>query len=97
MTNPQVRALLATGVLQLGLFDDQPVEVTVGAKRYVLRCNPQTRARERAWRADQWARVRQWIETRNAAVAQSDRCEPAASLRGGQARLTNFNLRLLTG
>jgi aminoglycoside phosphotransferase (APT) family kinase protein len=34
-------------------------------KRYVLRCNPQTRARERARRADQWARVQAKITARN--------------------------------
>src|ERR1019366_4687551 len=58
LTDPQVRTLLQAGVLQLGLFEDQPAEVTVGTKRYVLRCNPQTQGRERARRADQWARVR---------------------------------------
>ena len=29
-------------------------QATVKSKRYVLRCDPQTQARERAWRADQW-------------------------------------------
>lgn len=92
LTDPQVRGLLKTGVLQLDLFDDAPAEVTVGAKRYVLRCNPQTRAREQARRADQWARVREWIQTRNAAVAAQPRCEAAASLRGAQARLKTYRL-----
>ncbi len=92
LTDPQVRALLQAGVLQLGLFEDQPAEVTVGAKRYVLRCNPQTQARERARRADQWARVRAWIEARNAAVAKSARCDPQSSLQGAQARVTQYRL-----
>jgi hypothetical protein len=92
LTDPQVRALLKAGVLQLGLFEDQPAEVTVGTKRYVLRCNPQTQARERARRADQWARVREWIEARNAAVTKSARCDPQSSLRGAQARVTKYRL-----
>jgi hypothetical protein len=92
LTDPQVRKLLQAGVLQLGLFEDQPAEVTVGHKRYVLRCNPQTQARERARRADQWARVRQWIEARNAAVEKAPRCQPASSLRGAQARVTQYRL-----
>jgi len=92
LTDPQVRALLQAGVLQLGLFEDQPAEVTVGSKRYVLRCNPQTQARERARRADQWARVQAWIVARNAAVAQSARCEPESSLRGAQARVAKYRL-----
>ena len=92
LTNPQVRTLLQAGVLQLDLFEDQPAEVTVGSKRYVLRCNPQTQARERARRTDQWARVRGWIEARNQTVAQSPRCAPASSLRGAQARVQKYRL-----
>src|ERR1019366_2863771 len=86
LTDPQVRKLLKAGVLQLGLFEDQPAEVTVGSKRYVLRCNPQTQARERARRADQWARVYGWIQARNAAVAKQPRCDPQSSLRGAEGR-----------
>jgi hypothetical protein len=92
LTDPQVRALLNKGVLQLGLFEDQPAEVTVGPKRYVLRCNPQTQARERARRADQWARVRAWIEARNAQVVKQPRCQPASSLRGAQGRVATYRL-----
>jgi hypothetical protein len=92
LTDPQVRALLKQGVLQLGLFEDQPAEVTVGHKRYVLRCNPQTQARERARRADQWARVRGWIGARNAVVAKQPRCEPESSLRGAQGRVQKYRL-----
>jgi hypothetical protein len=92
LTDPQVRALLKTGVLQLGLFEDQPAEVAVGHKRYVLRCNPQTRARERARREDQWARVRAWIQARNVVVEQQPRCEPESSLRGAQARVEKYRL-----
>ncbi len=92
LTDPQVRTLLKAGVLQLGLFEDQPAEVTVGSKRYVLRCNPQTQARERARRADQWARVRGWIEARNAAVAKQPRCKAESSLRGAQARVQKYRL-----
>lgn len=92
LTDPQVRALLKQGVLQLGLFEDQPAEVAVGNKRYVLRCNPQTQARERARREDQWARVRQWIEARNATVAKAPRCDPASSLRGAQGRVQKYRL-----
>jgi hypothetical protein len=92
LTDPQVRALLQAGVLPLGLFEEQPAEVTVGAKRYVLRCNPQTQARERARRQDQWDRVRAWIAARNAAVAKSARCDPQSSLRGAQARVTKYRL-----
>jgi len=92
LTEPQVRALLKQGVLQMGLFDDQPAEVAVGRKRYVLRCNPQTQGRERARRADQWQRVRGRIEARNAEVAEKPRCQPASSLRAAQALVRKYRL-----
>jgi hypothetical protein len=92
LTDPQVRKLLQAGVLQLGLFENQPAEVTVGNQRHVLRCNPQTQARERARRTDQWARVRGWIEARNKVVAKKPRCDPASSLRGAQARVQKYRL-----
>ena len=92
LTDPQVRKLLQAGVLQLGLFEDQPAEVTVGNQRYVLRCNPHTQARERARRTDQWTRVRQWIQARNKVVEKQPRCDPASSLRGAQARVQTHRL-----
>ena len=92
LTDPQVRKLLQAGVLQLGLFEDQPAEVTVGNQRYVLRCNPHTQARERERREDQWTRVQKWIEARNKLVKKKRRCAPASSLRGAQARLQKYRL-----
>ena len=57
-----------------------------------LRCNPQTQARERARRADQWQRVQARITARNTEVAQKPRCEPASSLRAAQALVTKYRL-----
>lgn len=92
LTNPQIRALLARGQLQLELFEEQPVEVEAEGKRYVLRCNPQTRARERARRADQWARVRGKLTARNQQVAQHPRCDPQSSLKQAQALVAKYQL-----
>lgn len=92
LTEPQVRALLKAGKLQMELFDDKPAEVEVGGKRYVLRRNPQTQAREGARRADQWQRVQEWIRTRNEQVKQKERCDPESSLRQAQARLAKYRL-----
>jgi hypothetical protein len=92
LTDPQVRALLKAGQLQLELFEDQPAEVETAGKRYVLRCNPQTQARERARRVDQWQRVQASIRERNQEVSQKARCEPQSSLRRAQALLTKYRL-----
>ena len=93
LTDPQIRALLVKKVLQLELFEDKPAEVEVEGKRYVLRCNPQTQARERARRADQWARVQAKIRARNQQVEQKPRSQPDSSLKQAQALLTRYRLR----
>jgi len=93
LTDPQIRALLAKKRLQLELFEDKPAEVELDGKRYVLRCNPQTQARERARRADQWARVQAKISARNLEVEQKPRSEPESSLKQAQALLTKYRLR----
>ena len=93
LTDPQIRALLARKKLQLELFEDQPAEVELEGKRYVLRCNPQTQARERARRADQWARVQAKITARNQEVERKPRSDPNSSLRQAQALLTRYRLQ----
>jgi len=93
LTNPQIRALLAQKRLQLELFEDKPAEVELNGKRYVLRCNPQTQARERARRADQWARVQAKITARNLEVERKPRADPNSSLKQAQAWLTKYRLR----
>ena len=92
LTDPQIRALLAKKRLQLELFEDKPAEVELAGKRYVLRCNPQTQARERARRADQWARVQAKITARNQQVEQKPRSKPESSLRQAQALLVKYRL-----
>jgi len=92
LTDPQVRTLLKAGKIQMGLFEDKPAEVEMGGKRYVLRCNPQTQARERARRADQWQRVQAKIKARNELVSKKQRCQPQSSLRVAEALLKKYRL-----
>jgi transposase len=93
LTDPQIRALLAKKGLQLELFEDQPAEVELNGKRYVLRCNPRTQARERARRADQWGRVQAKITARNREVEHKPRTDPNRSLKQAQGLLTKYRLQ----
>jgi transposase len=93
LTDPQIRAMLTRKRLQLELFEDKPAEVELAGKRYVLRCNPQSQARERARRADQWARVQAKITARNLQAEQKPRCEPDSSLKQAQGLLTKYRLK----
>lgn len=92
LTDPQIRGLLKRGRIQMELFEDQPVEVREGTKRYVLRCNPRTQARERARRQDQWQRVQAKISARNQAVAEHPRRSAQSSLRRAQGWIQQYHL-----
>jgi transposase len=93
LTDPQIRSLLVRKRLQLELFEDKPAEVELEGKRYVLRRNPQTQARERARRADQWARVQAKITARNQQVEQKPRSDPQSSLKQAQALVLRYRLQ----
>jgi len=92
LTDPQIRALLQRKVFQLDLFDEKPMEVEHDHKRYVLRCNPDTRKREQARRKDQWEKLKAWIQARNEAVEKSLKMKPESSLREAQRRLKQYRL-----
>ncbi len=92
LTDPQIRALLKKGVLQMELFEEQPVEVQAQGKRYVLRCNPQTQAREQGRRADPWQRVKAKIAARNQAVATHPKMKAESSLRQAQSWIKQYRL-----
>ena len=74
------------------LFDEQPVEVQGQGKRYVLRCNPQTKAREQRRRADQWQRVKAKITARNQAVETHPKMKAESSLRQAQSWIKQYGL-----
>lgn len=93
LTDPQIRALLSKKRLQLELFEDKPAEVELEGKRYVLRCNPQTQAREGARRADQWAKVQAKITARNQQVEHKPRSDPDSSLKQAQGLLNKYRLQ----
>ena len=92
LTDPQIRALLKKGILQMELFDEQPVEVQGPGKRYVLRCNPQTKTREQKRRADQWQRVKAKIVARNQAVEKGPQMKAESSLRQAQSWIKQYRL-----
>lgn len=92
LTDPQIRALLKKGVLQMGLFEEKPAEVEGKGKRYVLRCNPQTRARERARREDKWKRVKAKIQARNEEVQKSAKKQEQSSLTQAQGLIKRYQL-----
>ncbi|HHO58006.1 MAG TPA: IS1634 family transposase [Oceanithermus profundus] len=92
MTDPEIRKALASGLLQLDLFDEEVAEVVAGERRYILRRNPAMMARTRSRRADQLARVQAKVDARNEQVVASRRADPAVSLRFANKWLKTYKL-----
>lgn len=92
LTDPEIRKALATGILQLGLFDEQVTEVSDTNRRYILRRNPAMTKRARSRRADQLARVQTKVDARNVKVATSTRADPQVSLREANKWLKAYKL-----
>lgn len=92
LTDPQIRTLLKQKVFALDLSDEKPVEVEHDTKRYVLRCDPDTRKLEQARRKDQWDKLQKWIQQRNQEVGKHPRKDPQSPLRQAQQRLKRYRL-----
>jgi transposase len=92
LTEPQIRTLVKRGVVQLGQFAEQVTEVQAAGRRYILRKNA-TEARK-AWHRlqDKLHTLQTLVATRNAKVAASPRCQPAAGLGHLQAWIKRHKL-----
>ncbi len=75
LTDPQIRKLLGQSVLTPELFDEEPLAIEHAGRRLILRCNPDTRARERQRRLDQCRRIEQRLAAGNERLAQKPRAK----------------------
>lgn len=73
LTDPQIRRLLSQNAIQTNMFDPEPVAIEQEGRRLVLRCNPDTRARECQRRLDQCRRIEQRLAAGNERLAQKPR------------------------
>jgi hypothetical protein len=93
LTEPEVRSALASGTLQLGMFDEQVAE-TMGAdgRRHILRRNPKMTERVRNKRADQLRKVQSKVDARNAFMTTSVRAKLETSVKEARAWLRTYKL-----
>jgi transposase len=85
LTDPQIRHLLSTGILQLNLFSEQVCEVESEGIRYVLRKNEAEAAREQYRLQDKLAKLEAKVAARNQQVKAHPRCQPQAGQHQLQA------------
>lgn len=81
ITKAQIRTLLATGTIQMDLFDQPLAEVVAQpGERYVLRRNPVRAQEMETTRADKLARLERDAAARNAYLAAHPRARVATAL-----------------
>ena len=81
LTDPQIRKLLKTNVLQRGLFDERIAEVQADDRRYVMYRDDSTRTKEMHRRDDKIRSLKIQVEKKNATLAKGKRAKPEKALR----------------
>ena len=81
LTDPQIRARLKAGTIQIGLFDKEVQEIEANGIRYVLRCNPYIKRKEQERRNDKLRKLSLLVEQRNLFVATHSKAKPEKGLK----------------
>jgi transposase len=92
LIDPQIRRLLHTGTLQLGLYHEQICEVESAGVRYVLRKNEAEAAREQHRLQDKLEELESKIAARNEETKSKPRSQPEAGQRKLQAWVERHKL-----
>ena len=94
ITKPQIESLLAQGLFQLELFDEDLAEVVddVTNIRYVLRRNPQRAEETAANREDKQQSMATLVAARNVYLAEHPRAAVAVALRDVQQKIDKLRL-----
>jgi transposase len=92
LTNPQIRRLLHTGTLQLGLSQEQICEVESGGVCYVLRKNEAEAEGEQHRLEDKLEKLESKIAARNEEIKSKPRSQPAAGQRKLEAWVEGHTL-----
>jgi hypothetical protein len=96
ITKPQIEALLAQGLLQLNLFDQELAEIQAeDGRRYILRRNPERAAEVHQCREDKLAALRRRVAQQNEYLAAHPRARATVALRkvtrqGEKLRVTGW-------
>jgi len=92
ITKPQIETLLASGVLQMDLFDAAVCEIQQEGLRYVLRRNPQRAEELAASRTDKQRRVEGLRKDRNEYLAGHPRAKVATAEKALRAKIAQLKI-----
>jgi len=94
ITKPQIESRLASGLFQIGLFDEELAEVIDEEEglRYVLRRNPLRADEIAATRGDKRRSVEKLVQTQNAYLAEHPRARVKTALRKVEEKIQRLRL-----
>jgi hypothetical protein len=92
ITKPQIRSLLAKGVIQLDLFDRDIAEVAHRGLRYILRRNPVRVEEIRTNRMAKLASLETLVSQKNGYLGEHARARVATALKDVEKKLNQFKL-----
>jgi transposase len=100
ISKPQIETMLASGTLQMELFDNHLAEILVPAQedsglpaeRYILRRNPVRQAEIQASRSDRQATLQREVTRLNTYLTEHPRAKTATAIKQLEKRLTTLGL-----
>lgn len=93
ITKPQIKSLLHSGVIQMGLFDQQLAEVeTSEGIRYILRCNPIRAAEVARSRQDRLQALQREADKQNLYLAEHRRAQVEVARGKVQEKIERLRL-----
>ena len=81
ISKPQIRKMLAEGVLQYELFTDEVCEVEQNGVRYVLRRNPIRAQQIATTREEKFNSILRFVDVKTKYLAEHPRADPAIALK----------------
>ena len=92
ITKPQIKALVARGVIQMDLFEEELCEMQDGGVRYILRRNPCRAEQMAAARADKQRCVERVVEKQNAYLHQHPRARVSTAQKTVREKIERLRI-----
>lgn len=93
ITKPQIEALLKADILQESMFDEDLVEVTAEAVRYIVRRNPQRAEELAAVRQSKRARLEKYLVQKNTYLAEHPHAKVETAVKNAQAKAAHLKIQ----
>lgn len=93
ITKPQIEALLKADILQESMLDEDLVEVTAEAVRYIVRRNPQRAEELAAVRQSKGARLEKYLVQKNTYLAEHPHAQVETAFKNAQAKAAHLQIQ----